>query len=505
MSDLDQPDPSSIAPVSQRSVQRSIFFSAVERYGNLVLFLVTTAVLARLLTPEEFGIYAVVNAVTGVVAASFQEFGGANYLIQKRELSRVSVRSAFTVTFGISVLIGLALLALSDALSQLFEQESLRKGIVVSALSYLLVPFSGTVTGLFRRDMEFGKLAICNLAAGVAGATASIALAMLNFGFMAPVWGGVGGNVVLTIMLLRWHRDFGAFRPSVAQFRDVVDFGLYSSGVSVINVLYNLSPQLFLAKILDFASVGLYSRAASITQVFDKLVVQVLNPIIMPALVSRNKDAASLRSAYLEAVELLSVVQWPFLVFVAIMAHPIILILLGQNWLEIVPLVRVLCFANLALFAACLSYPILVATGGVRDALVSSLISLPPSLLIILGAAFFGVQAVAASALLTLPFQAAVALYFIGRRLAFRPQHLSRALLKSAVVTAMTASGVIVCAALIEARIVPSFAGLIAACGVAALCWWLGLTLTGHPLLHQVHRAAGGLVVIAPWLRLRRL
>ena len=168
----------------------------------------------------------------------------------------------------------------------------------------------------------------------------------------------------------------------------------------------------------------------------------------MPALVSRSKDTSSLRSAYLEAIELLSVVQWPFLLFVAIMAHPIILILLGQNWLEIVPLVRFLCVANLALFAACLSYPTLVATGSVRDALTSSLISLPPSLLVILCAAFFGVQAVAASALLTLPFQAAVALYFIGRRLAFEPKHLSRALLKSAVVTAMTASGVMVCAAL---------------------------------------------------------
>ena len=74
------------------------------------------------------------------------------------------------------------------------------------------------------------------------------------------------------------------------------------------------------------------------------------------------------------------------------MAHPIILILLGQTWLEIVPLVRFLCVANLALFAACLSYPVLVATGSVRDALTSSLISLPPSLLIILCAAFFGVR-----------------------------------------------------------------------------------------------------------------
>ena len=125
--------------------------------------------------------------------------------------------------------------------------------------------------------------------------------------------------------------------------------------------------------------------------------------------------------------------QWPFLIFIAIMAQPIILIWLGQTWLEIVPLVRLLCIANLALFAACLSYPVFVAVGSVRDALISSLISLPPSLLVILGASFFGVQAVAASALLTLPFQAAVAIYFIGRHLRLRPTDLSRALLKSAV------------------------------------------------------------------------
>ena len=69
------------------SIHRSIFFSAVERYGSLLLFLFSTAVLSRLLTPVEFGIYAVINAVVAVISASFQEFGGANYLIQKKVLS----------------------------------------------------------------------------------------------------------------------------------------------------------------------------------------------------------------------------------------------------------------------------------------------------------------------------------------------------------------------------------------------------------------------------------
>lgn len=483
------------------SVQNSIFFSAAERYTSLLLFFFSTAVLSRLLTPAEFGIFAVINALTAVVAASFQEFGGANYLIQKEQLSRANIRTAFTITLGISALVGVALLAFAGTLSRFFEQESLTRGITVSALNFLLLPFSGTVSALFRRDMAFGKLAICNLGANAAGALVSIALAMAGLSYMAPIWGGVAANVLLTVMLLVWYRDLSTFRPSLVEHRDVFGFGLYSSGVVVINVFYNLSPQLFLARILDFASVGLYSRAINITQMFDRLVVQVLNPVIMPAIVAQRTSGADLKRVYLEAIELLSAVQWPFLVFVAIEARPIILIWLGQNWLEIVPLVRLLSIANLALFAACLSYPVLVAVGSVRDALLSSFISLPPSLVVILCASFFGVQAVAMSALLTLPLQAAVAIYFISRHLAIRPVDLARALLRSGVVTVTTACGVGACTALTDAGMVTSFVSLISASCVAALCWWLALALTGHPLRDRLYHVVGGLAVITPWLR----
>lgn len=482
-------------------VQRSILFSASERYSSVVLFIVTTAILSRLLSPQEFGVYAVVNAVTAVVAASFQEFGGATYLIQKHELSSKDVRSAFTITFGISIAIAVVLFVLAGALSRFFGQDGLKSGMEVSALSFLLTPFSGTISALLRRDMKFGTLAVCNLAAGAAVAIASIVLAMAGFSYMAPIWGGVAGSVVLALMLLGSHRDFGVLRPSLCEYREVVNFGLYSGGVSVINVFYNLAPQLFLARILDFGSVGLYSRATNLTQTFDRLVTQVLNPVVIPAIVAQRRAGADLKAVYLEAIQLLSVVQWPFLISIAIMARPIVLIWLGETWLEIVPLVRLLCIANLALFAACLTYPVFVAVGSVRDALMSSLISLPPSLFVILCASFFGVEAVGASALVTLPFQAGVAIYFLRRHLAFGPAEFASALLKSGLVTVGTASGVWTCAALIEAGALTPLTGLIISLVVAALCWWCGLVFTGHPLLHQVCHAARGLVRIAPGMR----
>jgi O-antigen/teichoic acid export membrane protein/acetyltransferase-like isoleucine patch superfamily enzyme len=494
----DAADPAKEGGTAMPSLQRSIVFSAIERYASLVLFFLVTAVLSRLLTPREVGTYAVVNAICAVIIASFQEFGGGNYLIQKHELSSASVRTAFSITLGISALIGIALFALAGALSRFFDQDNLTVAIHVIVLNFFITPFSGTLAALFRRNMEFGKLAICSIASGVGGAVVSITLALLHFSYMAPIWGMIAGNVLTTIMLIAMHGDLGAFRPSLREYRDVISFGLYASGVSVINVFYNLSPQLFMARILDFASVGLYSRAINITQVFDRLVTNVLGPVILPAIVAQNKAGGDLKVIYLEAIQLLSAVQWPFLIFIAIMARPMILIWLGQTWLEVVPLVRILCVANLALFAACLTYPLFVAVGSVRDALVSSLISLPPSLLLILCASFFGIQAVAGAALLTLPFQAAVAIHFIGRHLDIGLEEFVRTLTKSGLVTVMTASGIAGCAVLIETGMVTPFLGLISASCAAALCWSLALVVTGHPLLHRLVDAAASLAVIAP-------
>jgi O-antigen/teichoic acid export membrane protein len=467
-------------------VHRSIFFSAIERYGSLFFFLVSTSILSRLLTPEEFGIYAVVNALTAVVAASFQEFGGGNYLIQKPSLAEEDIRTSFTIMFALSALVAATLFAFRDALAWFFSQDALRVGISVSALNFLLSPFLMTISALLQREMAFATLARCNLLGALVNALVSITLAALNYSFMAPILGALAGNVAVVALLVVYRRDLRIFRPRFAGYRDVIHFGAYSSSVAVINVFYNLAPQLMLGRILDFAAVGLYSRAISVAQVFDRLVLQVLGPVIMPAIFAHTRAGGNLRRIYLDAIELIAVVQWPFLIFIALMAEPIIRIWLGSTWMETVPLIRLLCVASLALFAASLTYPILVAVGRVQDTLVSSLISLPPSLLVIFIASFFGVKAVAASALLTLPFQAIVAIYFVSQHLEIRLADLFHATLRSGIVTACSTAGAVVSIALTDFSFASPIQELFLSIVSAAVGWGLGLVITKHPILVHV-------------------
>lgn len=474
-------------------IYRSIVLSALERYASLLLFVVATAVLSRLLSPAEFGVYAVINAILAVISASYQEIGGANYLIQKQGLSADNVRTAFTVTMMLSIGVGILVVLAAEIVARFYNQEGLRQGLSVAAVSFFLTPFSVTISALYRREMQFGKLALCNLASNVVSMTVAIVLAIMHFSYMAPVWGAVAGSMMLSASLILAKRDIGMFRPSLVGVSDVMNFGLYSSGISVINVIYNLTPQIVLARILDFSAVGLYSRALGVTQMFDKLIGQVLGPVILPAIYQQVGAGVQLRRIYLDAIELLTAVYWPALAFMGIMADPIITLWLGPSWAEIVPLVRLICCAYLALFAACLSYPVLVAAGSVRDALWASLISLPPSLCLVFAAAFWGVTWVAASMLVTLSFQAAVTIGFIARRLNMTMADLFGALWKSACLALLTSLSAAIFAAMVKFQVLGAVAGLAAACVCAAVVWLLVMFFTQHPLLLKIIGASQSL------------
>jgi len=475
-------------------IHKAIFFSALEKYGSFIFFVFATAILARLLTPEEFGIFALVNAITTIAASYFHEFGGANYIIQKDNLSERNIRTAFTVTFLTSAFVAVLLLSLRGVAAHFFSQEGLRLGLAVCAVNFLLVPISVVLTALLRREMAFGTLGRCNIISNIANSLSSIALAAIGYSYMAPIYGMLIGTVVLTILLLMHVGSFRTLKPSLEGYREVLEFGAYSGAVVIINVLYQWSPQLFLGRMLDFSAVGLYTRAVSITQVFDRLVFQVLNPIIMPAVFAQTRSGVKLKDTFLSAIELLSVLQWPFLIFLAIMSHTNILLWLGPTWIEIVPLVQLLSIASVSLVAASLTYPVLVGVGRIQDTVISSLISLPPSFIVVLLASHYGAVAVAASALITFPFQAAVALYFIGKRLGISPGDLARAVFKSSAVALITSLAVLLSVGLTTYVHAGPIVELISASTFAAVGWIVALFATNHKLLEQLKLVARGIV-----------
>lgn len=473
-------------------IRRALAFTFAQKYVLTAIHLVSTIVLARLLAPNEIGVFAVGNAVVSMTEV-FRDFGVGTYLIQSRQITLARIRTAFTVTLLLSILVSAALLVLSGEIAGFYREAGVRDVLYVAAANFLIVPFAATVMSLLRRDMAFGAIARINFVATLSYGITVNGLAALGFGYMSLAWAMLLSSAVGTVAAVLHRPDLRMFRPGLSDWRQILSFGSFSSATAVLNGLYSNLPQLILGRILDFAAVGLYSRAVMLSQLFDRLVLDGVNPVVLPAFATTVRSGDELKTPYLRAVEYVTALQWPFLLCLALLADPIVGLLLGPQWQAVAPLVRIIALASLCLFPAFLTYPLLVAVGRVRDTLTMSLITVPASLVLLFAASFFGLEAVAASLFIAAPLQVYVALAFVRRQVRFAWGELALAVRKSAVValaaTAVPAAMVV----LAGFRFDLSFPEA-AIAGVGAILGWLaGLAITGHPLAGEISSAIHGI------------
>lgn len=395
-------------------VRRAVAFSMMDKYLSQVVVIVTTAVMARIMSPAETGIYLTANAVM-LMADAMRTFGLTAYIIQEREITRQRVRAAFTVIMLTSCAVGSIVFFGASSIAEFYQTPELGALLMVALISFLAVPFSSPILALLQRDMEFKALACINISAGLAGAIVTVGLAMGGMGAVSYAWGTVASSVLMVALALTVRPEFWIFRPSIAQTRQLLSFGVASSIITVSNLAYDLFPRLAFGRLLGFDAVGLFSRSATISQLPDRILISALQPVVLPALAAHARAGGDAKGGYLRGVGMMSAVQWPALIMLSILADPVVHVLLGHQWVEAAPLVRTMALANMALAPAFLTFPVLVAAGRIHDAVSASLISLPPSFLIAIFAAYFGLQAVVASFLVIAPVQMFVAYIFVRR------------------------------------------------------------------------------------------
>lgn len=478
------------------TIHRAIAFSAADKYITQILQIVTLAVMSRLLTPAEIGLYMIANSIF-LLADNFRTFGVGIYVVQAQELRHETLQTAFTIALILSLATAAALNLLAAPLAAFYAEPALGHLIALSTLALLAVPFAAPIVALLQREMAFRQLALVNLSATLAGFLATVTLGFLGTGAESYVWGSVVQSLAIALLAFAMHRDLAIFRLSVVDARRMLSFGAVSSSVTVVNMVYDMLPRLAFGKILGFDAVGIYARAATICQLPDRAFGAALQPVILPAMAAHVRAGGELREAYLRGHALMSAVQWPALILLALLADPVVRLLLGPQWGDTVPLVRLIALASMALAPAFMTFPVLVASGRIVDTLVSSLVSLPPSVLIVVGASWFGgLTTVAVSLFVVAPLQMFVALAFIRRAIGLTWTELIAASCASACVAIGTAIAPVVIILFSPTGFALGWGATFLAVATAGLGWFATLHLLKHPVRDEI-LAAGRMIVAA--------
>ncbi|GAA3574364.1 lipopolysaccharide biosynthesis protein [Microlunatus spumicola] len=471
-----------------RAAARGTAFTLGAQGGRFVLQIGSLVVLARLLSPEAFGLVAMATSVLGV-AELIRDFGLSSAAIQAKHLSDAERTNLFWLNVAIGTTCAIVALALAHPIASLYGDP--RVAGVVLALAGLLV-VSG-VTTQFRaelsRDLRFGPLGVVELSAQAGGVAVAIASAALGAGYWSIV--AQQGTVVLLTCVLcvafcGWRPGLPRRTTSVRRF---VRFGSHVLGTQVLGYATNNVDNVGIGAVWGAGPLGVYSRAYQLLMVPINQINDPMSRVVLPVL-SRVQDDQPTLQRYVEKAQRVGTYGLgPAFAVAAGVAAPLVALLFGPQWTAVVPVFVALAVGGVFRGVGLVTYWGFLARGRADKQLRMYLVTRPLMIGMILAGLPWGPVGVAAGHSAAFAVYWVVALLYMGRVTGLD----SGRLLRQALLALGGLSLPLGLLAYLGTRLVDGTVWQLVVAGLLALAW-VGLLLLLLPSARAELLAARGLL-----------
>ena len=327
-------------------------------------FAVTIA-LARLLSPEEFGIVALLSLFIGI-ASAFVDGGFSSALVQRQDVTHIDESTVFWFNLGMGALVGLGLWASSPLIAAFYDLPILKPLIAVMALNVLLGALGAIHGTLLTKQLDFRtQLKVGAIATVISGAVA-VVMAWKGFGVWALVAQTLVMTTTTTLLLWTFHRWRPAWTFSPASAHRLFGFGGYMLAATLSDIAYNRLYTLLIGKFYGVRELGFYNRAEATKQLPGNVLTSILARVSFPMFSAAATDTDKLRRGTQLAVRGMMLLNAPMMLGLAALAEPLVLTLFGAKWLPAAPMLQVLCLAGVLWPLHVINLNVLMAQGHAR-------------------------------------------------------------------------------------------------------------------------------------------
>jgi PST family polysaccharide transporter len=377
----------------------AVAWSLVETAGGQATSLLVFILLARLLAPDEFGVFALAGVFVTFLQL-FMEQGFAAAIVHRKTLDPEHLDTAFVV----AVVSGLVLAAICVVAAPLagwfYDSPGLVPIVRGLALTLPINGFRTVPAALLSKRLHFKSLALRTLTANVAGGVVGIGMALAGYG----VWSLVGyqiANVAAGVASL-WHAT--DWRPrarfSMKHYRDLATFGVNIVGVNLLSFAFRRSDDLLIGYYLGAGPLGFYTVGARVIRVMVEVLTATVTKVAFPAFASIQDDRDRVRRSYRAAIRYAGAVSLPAFVGVAVLAPDVLRVLFGQRWEATAPVLQILALRGIRESVLRFNQSVFLGLGRPGWRLVMSLLNTVVSVAavwIALAALHGGIVAVAAA------------------------------------------------------------------------------------------------------------
>lgn len=309
--------------------------------------LVSTVILARLLTPADFGLVAMSSLLLGLLR-NLSEMGTWQLLIRSGTKDERDYSTAWTLTLLQAVVLAALMLALAAPAAAWFNEPRLVGVIQVTSLGSIIPAFANIGTVMFRRDLDFRRDFVLGVIEKVVHVIPTIVLALVWRSYWALVYGPLIGAVLEVLVSYRLH-PFRP-RPSLHDWRRFVGFSIWIAPTSMANYLNHKVDVLLVGNTAGTAQLGTYNVASELSRMATAEIVVPMGRALFPNFARLKHDRAALTQAFLMVLRTVAILSFGFGLALAAMAEDVVRLILGAQWVAAVPVI-----AWLGIFSAFVS------------------------------------------------------------------------------------------------------------------------------------------------------
>ncbi len=323
-----------------------IKWTTISSATTIVGQMIQVAILARLLSPEDFGIIGIASLCLTFISL-FLDIGLTNLVIQKDNLSKEDTDSIFWFNIFSSLFFFLIIELATPFIAHFYGKPQLANVLQLLALSLLITPVEYIFHAFLRKHFLFNKIAVRNILSQVTGAIAGISSAVYGMGVYSLVVQHLTTSVVAAFCTIIAGKNLyqPTFNFRIRSIRAFLPFGFFVTADGILNFFNRNIDALLIGKLAGLPILGIYSNAKNIALKPYGVINPIITEVNFPLMARYSHDLSSLRNIYLKMTGYLSAINFPVYFFMAAFSEEVITVLLGEKWLSATPVLQLLSFA----------------------------------------------------------------------------------------------------------------------------------------------------------------
>ena len=323
-----------------------LVWTFAQQFGNQLIGFVVSVILARLLTPEDFGLIGMISVLVGVGNALLNG-GLTKSLIRSEALSASDFNTVFYYNLVSSILIYFLVYLLAPSISDFYSRPILTGIIRVYCITFIISAFSAVQLAILTKKMDFKTQTLVAVPASVLGGITGVVLALMGYGVWSLVWSSIVTAIGGVIQLWIYSGWYPGWEFSITKFKSHFNYGYKLTISELLDRIFNNIFLIVIGRYFAAAQVGLYTRAETMKQLPVNNISKALDKVTFPLFVSIQNEEERLKKIYKKIMQMVIFLVTPVLILLAVLAEPTFRFLFTAKWLPAVPYFQILCITGI--------------------------------------------------------------------------------------------------------------------------------------------------------------